>query len=89
MALGANHAGILGMITRQGLALALAGMVGGLAISWALAQFAASFLYGIDSHDAVTFIAVPVVLLSVALAAILVPARRASRVEPMTALRYE
>ena len=77
------------MITRQGVALALAGIAAGMAIAWSLARFASSFLYGIDAHDTVTFVGVPVVLLLVAMVAVLVPARRASRVEPMSALRYE
>ncbi len=89
MALGANHTGVLGMITRQGVALALVGIAAGMAIAWSLARFAGSFLYGIDAHDTVTFVGVPLVLLVVAMVAVLVPARRASRVEPMSALRYE
>jgi predicted permease len=89
MALGANRIGVIGMIARQGLVLAGVGVTIGLAIAWAITRFAATFLYGIDAHDAITFVDVPAVLLGVALVAILGPARRASRVEPMSALRYE
>jgi predicted permease len=89
MALGANRNGVIGMIARQGLALAGIGTIIGLALAWAVTRFATTFLYGIGAHDPVTFIGVPVVLLGIALVAILGPARRASRVEPMSALRYE
>jgi predicted permease len=89
MALGANRQGVIGMVATQGLVLAGVGMAIGLGLAWAVSRFLATFLYGIDAHDAVTFAGVPAVLFAIALAAILGPARRASRVEPMSALRYE
>jgi ABC-type antimicrobial peptide transport system permease subunit len=89
MALGANRQGVIGMVATQGLVLAGVGMAIGLGLAWAVSRFLATFLYGIDAHDAITFAGVPAVLFAIALAAILGPARRASRVEPMSALRYE
>ena len=89
VALGAEARSVLMVVLRQGLSLTAAGLVIGLAIVLALGRFAASLLYGISGTDSLTFAAVSVVLLAAALAAILVPARRAARVEPTTALRYE
>jgi ABC-type antimicrobial peptide transport system permease subunit len=89
MALGASAPGVLGMIARQGLALTCVGLAIGIGLAWAVMRFAESFLYGISAHDAVTFAVVPLVLAGVALVAILAPARRAARIQPMTALRYE
>jgi predicted permease len=89
MALGANRQGVIGMVATQGLVLAGVGMAIGLGLAWAVSRFLATFLYGIDAHDAITFAGVPAVLFAIALAAILGPARRASRVAPMSALRYE
>ena len=89
IAIGANQSGVLAMIARQGAALAAVGIAIGLSLSWMVTQFAATFLYGIGAHDGLTFIGVPLVLLAVAVVSIFGPARRASRVDPMTALRYE
>jgi predicted permease len=89
VALGAEARSVLMVVLRQGLSLTAAGLVIGLAIVLALGRFAASLLYGISGTDSLTFAAVSVVLLAAALVAILVPARRAARVEPTTALRYE
>ena len=89
MALGAPASGVLRMVARQGLILALVGLTAGLALALAASRFAASFLYGISATDRATFIGVPLVLLAVALVAILLPARRAARVDPLVALRYE
>jgi ABC-type antimicrobial peptide transport system permease subunit len=89
MALGAHSSGVLRMVAWQGMLLAGIGLVIGLAISLALWRLAASFLYGISATDSVTFIGVPLVLLAVAFIATLLPARRASRVAPTDALRYE
>jgi len=89
LALGAERSGVLGLIARQGLALAGVGMAIGLAMAAAATRFAASFLYGIGAHDLITFVGVPAVLLAVAAVAILEPARRAAKIEPMRALRYE
>jgi ABC-type antimicrobial peptide transport system permease subunit len=89
MALGAERARVLSMVARQGLALAGVGLAIGLAIAAALTRFATSFLYGIGAHDLTTFVGVPLVLLAVAGLAIFAPARRASQIDPMCALRHE
>ncbi|MBZ5593651.1 MAG: ABC transporter permease [Acidobacteriia bacterium] len=89
MALGASANGVMRMVARQGTLLAGVGLAIGLAISLALWRLAGSFLYGISATDPVTFIGVPLLLLLVAFVAALLPARRAARVAPMDALRYE
>ncbi|MBZ5561501.1 MAG: ABC transporter permease [Acidobacteriia bacterium] len=89
MALGANPAGVLKMVVRQGLTLTGVGLVIGLALAFVLGRFASSLLYGVSGTDNLTFVAVTLVLLAAALAAIIFPARRAARVEPTTALHYE
>jgi ABC-type antimicrobial peptide transport system permease subunit len=89
IAIGANAPGLLRMVVRQGLVLAGIGLAIGFAIAFSLSRFAASLLYGIDAHDAETFTAVPVILLTVALLAVVVPARRAAGIQPMQALRSE
>jgi predicted permease len=89
IALGARANDVLRMVAQQGLLLASAGMALGLGMSLVVWRFAASFLYGISATDGITFIGVPLVLLAVALVAVLLPARKASRVDPMEALRYE
>jgi predicted permease len=89
MALGAGQGGVLRMVLRQGLVLAGIGIAIGLGIALSVTRFAASQLYGISATDRVTFLVVPAVLLGVALVAILVPALRAARIAPMSALRFE
>ncbi|HLN00154.1 MAG TPA: ABC transporter permease [Bryobacteraceae bacterium] len=89
MALGASARGVLRMVAQQGMLLAGVGLAIGLAISFGVWRFAASLLYGISATDGVTFIGVPVLLMAVAFVATMLPARRASRVDPMDALRYE
>jgi predicted permease len=89
MALGADPGSVLRMVLRQGLTLTAVGLAIGLGIALALSRFTASLLYGISGTDRLTFLAVCVVLLATALVAIVFPARRAARVEPTTALRYE
>jgi len=71
----------------HGLKTAGAGIVLGVATAWALARYLATLLYGVTPHDAGVFAGVPLVLLAVALAACYVPARRATRIDPMVALR--
>jgi len=89
MALGARAGGVLRLVARQGLALAGIGVAIGLAPALMVSRFAASLLYGVSTTDPLTFIAVPAVLLAVAVLAVLLPARRAARTDPLTALRYE
>jgi putative ABC transport system permease protein len=89
VALGACPADALGMIVRRGLRLVLAGMVLGLAAALAVARLLGSLLFGVRPTDPVTLAAVVAVLLVIALAASYIPGRRATRVDPMVALRYE
>lgn len=89
MALGATRGRVMGMVLGQGLRLALAGVVVGLAASYWLTRLLRELLYGVKPTDSVTFISVSLVLLAVALAACWFPARRATRVDPIVALRYE
>ena len=77
------------MVIRQGMQLVLLGTAIGIAAALGLTRFLASFLYGVAALDPAVFIAVPILLASVALAAIWIPARRASRVDPIQALRCE
>ena len=89
MALGAEQRDVLGLMARQALGVTLAGIVFGLGGAWALTRFLASFLYGVRPTDAATFAVVPVALVAVSLLACYIPARRATKVDPMVALRYE
>jgi ABC-type antimicrobial peptide transport system permease subunit len=77
------------MVIGQGMALALAGIVIGLAGAFGLARFITTFLFGVTAKDPAVFAAVPLILAVVSLVAVWLPARRASNVDPLTALRYE
>jgi putative ABC transport system permease protein len=89
MALGASHTTVMRMVIRQGMALAVIGIAIGLAASFALTRLLESMLYGTSTTDPVTFVAIAILLAAVALAACFIPALRATRVDPMAALRYE
>jgi ABC-type antimicrobial peptide transport system permease subunit len=89
MALGAEPAAVLRLVLRQGLAIVVISLAIGVAIALALGRVAANLLYGISPADSLTFLLVPLVLLSAAAAAVVVPVRRALRVDPMNALRSE
>jgi predicted permease len=89
MALGAQPGAVLRMITGEGLLLAGIGLAIGLGLSFAVTRFTASMLYGVSATDGATFIGVPAIMLGVALVAVLIPARRAARVQPLEALHYE
>jgi len=89
MALGAGRANVMGLVLKQGVALVSAGVVLGLGAAFTITRWLASVLFGVGSADPITFIATSGVLLAVALIASYVPARRATKVDPIIALRYE
>jgi predicted lysophospholipase L1 biosynthesis ABC-type transport system permease subunit len=89
MALGAQRGDVLRLILQNGMAMVIAGVVVGLGLSVIFTRSINSLLYGIGSFDGASFFAAAVVLIVVALVACWVPARRAMRVDPVVALRYE
>lgn len=89
MALGAARRDVLKLVVGHGLRLTLIGLVCGLLGAFALTRFLAGLLYGIRPSDPLTFALVPVLLAGVTLAASYIPARRATKVDPMVALRYQ
>jgi ABC-type antimicrobial peptide transport system permease subunit len=89
LALGAESGDIRKMIVYQGMRLAVVGVVIGVASAFGLTRFIASFLFGVRAWDPVVFISIPILLTVVALCAVWFPAGRASRVDPVSALRYE
>jgi predicted permease len=89
MALGADARSVLRMILRQGLVLALTGVLVGLAAAFALTRLMSSVLYGVSATDPLTFLISSVALVGVVLGACFMPARRATKVDPMIALRCE
>ena len=89
IALGAQIDDVLGLVVKQGLALALIGAVAGIGVAIGVTRYIASMLYDVHANDPVTIGIVAVLLALVALAACFIPARRATRVDPIIALRYE
>src|SRR5260370_34917035 len=89
VALGAQPGNTGGLVVRQGMELAAIGILMGLAGAAALTRVMASLLFGVSATDALTFGAVAALLAAVAFAATVIPARRATRVDPMVALREE
>ena len=89
LALGANGAAVRRLVVRQGMAPAAIGVATGLALAAGLTRFLAAILYGVAAIDPATFIVIPLVLLLVAAASVFLPALRASRVEPVEALRID
>ncbi|HEX8775382.1 MAG TPA: ABC transporter permease [Pyrinomonadaceae bacterium] len=89
MALGAQRRDVLRLVVGQGMILALIGVALGLLAAFAVSRVMSSLLFGVSATDPLTFIALAVLLAAIALLACLIPARRATRVDPMIALRYE
>jgi len=89
MALGAARSDVFRLVLRRGMAPVMIGLAIGIAAAYGLSRFLAGFLYGVQATDALTFAAVALVLFLVAMVAGFMPARRATRVDPVVALRYE
>jgi predicted permease len=89
MALGAQRRDVMVLVLKEGMLLVAAGVVLGLIAAVAITRLLASFLYGVSTTDAITFAAVPAILALVALLACYLPARKATKVDPLVALRYE
>ena len=89
VALGASRSSVFGMVLGQGLRLVLAGLAAGVAASILLTRLMNSLLYGVSAYDPVTFLGVAMLLIAIAALAGYLPARRASRIDPLTALRVD
>jgi len=89
LALGAQRGDVLRMVLRQGAELALVGVAIGIGAAFGLTRLLTGLLFGVTAHDPITFVAVATLLVSVALVACYLPARRAMLINPMVALRYE
>ena len=89
MALGAHSDDVMRLVVGYGMRLSILGLVIGLVGAWSLTRFISSLLYQVKASDPATFIAVALLLAAVALLACWIPARRASKVDPVVALRYE
>ena len=89
MALGADRRAVMRMVLGEGVRMALVGVAIGLLAALGLTRLMANMLFGVSTHDPVSFVAVAAILILVALAACSIPARRATKVDPLVALRYE
>jgi putative ABC transport system permease protein len=89
MALGAPRAGVLRMILGRGMMTTLAGLLVGLPLAYAFSRLMGSLIYGVAATDAVSFLGIPLALVAAAALAIYIPARRAMKIDPIIALRYE
>ena len=89
MALGARPRDVLRLVLRQGMSLTIVGLVLGIAIGSVATRVLSDLLYGVTARDPLTFVGVPILLLLVAFLACYIPARRATRIDPLVALRYE
>jgi ABC-type antimicrobial peptide transport system permease subunit len=89
LALGAEASQLRNMVVRQGMSLALAGVIIGLGAAWGVSRLMESLLFGVQPRDPAVFIAVPLALGAVALLSVWLPARRTLRVDPVVALRHE
>ena len=89
MALGAKPVDVLRLVIRQGLGLTIIGLVVGVVVGSVVTRVLADMLYGVGTRDPLTFVGAPLLLLIVALLACYIPARRATRIDPLVALRYE
>jgi ABC-type antimicrobial peptide transport system permease subunit len=89
ISLGATQRNILSLVVRHGLALAVSGVTIGLATAFLLTRLIQSLLFGVQATDPITFAAIPLMLLLIALLASYIPAHRATRIDPMVSLRCE
>jgi putative ABC transport system permease protein len=89
MALGARRFDVLKLVVREGMLLTIVGVIVGLGGAFALTRVMSSLMFGVTTKDPITFVAVAALLVVVAFVACFVPARRATKVDPLVALRYE
>jgi putative ABC transport system permease protein len=89
MALGASRGSVLGMILRRGMVTITIGLVLGLPLAYGLARLMSSLIFGISAGDPGTFVGIPLALIGAAVLAVYIPARRATKIDPIVALRYE
>jgi putative ABC transport system permease protein len=89
MALGAERWGVMAMIFRRGMTTIAIGLAIGMPLAWMFARLLSSLIFGVKPGDAVTFAGIPLAMIAAASIAIFVPARRAMKIDPIVALRYE